>query len=69
METFCDLLLAVAIAAFLGGLVLLVLNFIGGFHFAGFALGLASLVLGPVLLLVWERLAWEPFAKRLSQLD
>lgn len=68
-ELVCDALLLLAIATFLAGVAVVVAGLIGGVHVARLLVGGALVLAGPVLLLVWERLAWEPFVKRLSHLD
>lgn len=68
MELLCDVLLVLAVSAVLAGVILVVASLIDGLPLLRLGLGLASLALGPALLLLWERLAWAPFAKRLSEL-
>lgn len=68
MELLCDGLLGLAAMGFLGGLGLIVWSLVAGLWPAPLVAGLVLLVLSAVLLLVWERLAWEPFIKQFSQL-
>lgn len=68
MEFFCDGLLALAGIAFVGGVALIVWSFLPSFAPLRLAAGLALLATSPLVLLLWERLAWEPFEMRLSQL-
>jgi hypothetical protein len=68
IETVLDLLFFGAILVFLGGIALIVWSLAAGFEITLFSVGLALLVLGPVLLLLWERVGWEPVAKRFSKL-
>ncbi len=69
MEFFCDVLLALAATSLVGGLGLIVWSFFPALSPLRLGAGLAALVASPLLLLLWERLAWEPFAKRLAQLS
>ncbi|HVN01571.1 MAG TPA: hypothetical protein VMT68_15295 [Caulobacteraceae bacterium] len=68
-EIACDALLVAAGAALIGGLGLVAASLVGGFDPARLALGAGLVAASPALLLVWERLAWEPFAKRLARMD
>ena len=68
IDIVCDAILVVAAIAFLAGLALIIWSLVGGFKAAPFVGGLALLALGPALLALWERLAWEPLGKRLSKL-
>jgi hypothetical protein len=69
MELICDGLLVLAFASLPAGIGVAVSGLIGGVHPTRLAIGGGLVAAGPLLLLAWERLAWEPFAKRLSQLD
>ena len=69
IEILCDILLAAAAVAFLAGVGLTAWALVSGPGLVQLLSGLALLVVGPVLLLIWERVAWEPFARRLSQLS
>lgn len=68
-ELGCDLLLIAAGVAVLGGLGLVVWGVLGVLAPLWIILGLGLIALGPILLLLWERVAWEPFAERLSRLS
>lgn len=68
-ELGCDLLLIAAGVALLGGFGLAIWGMLGGLQLVKIVLGLGLLVLGPILLLLWERVAWEPFVERLSHLS
>ena len=68
VELGCDLLLIAAGVAVLGGFGLVVWEMLGALQPVKIAVGLGLLALGPVLLLIWERVAWEPFVERLSHL-
>ena len=68
MEIFCDALLVLAAATFVAGLGLAAWSFFPAFAPFRLAAGVALVTVGPLLLLLWERLAWEPFEKVLSQL-
>lgn len=67
-ELGCDLLLIAAGVAALGGFGLAVWGMLGAMQPVKIVIGLGLFALGPVLLLIWERVAWEPFAERLSHL-
>ncbi len=69
MELFCDALLALGVLAFAAGLALILWGCIVRFEPIRIAAGAALVIFGPLVLLLWERLAWEPFAERLSQMD
>jgi hypothetical protein len=69
MELFCDGLLALSVLVFLAGLGLIAWGCIAAFEIVRIVAGVALLILSPVVLLLWERLAWAPFAKHLSQLS
>ncbi|MGZ6015779.1 MAG: hypothetical protein ACXWKM_08535 [Phenylobacterium sp.] len=69
VELGCDLLLIAAGLAVLGGFGLAVWGMLGAMQPVKIAVGLGLLALAPVLLLIWERVAWEPFAERLSHLS
>ncbi len=66
-ELGCDLLLGLAGAGMLGGLVLLVWATVTGLLLAQLVAGAALIGLGAVLLLLWERIAWEPFVQELGR--
>jgi hypothetical protein len=68
-EILCDILLAASAVAFLAGVGLTVWAIVGRLGLVQLCSGLALLAIGPVLLLIWERVAWEPFGRRLSQLS
>jgi hypothetical protein len=65
----CDLVLATAASAFLGGLVLVAWAALAGFEPIRLYGGLTLVVLGPMLLLAWEHLFWEPFVRDLSRMS
>jgi hypothetical protein len=69
MELGCDLLLIAAGVAVLSGFGLAVWGMLGVLQPVKIGIGVGLLALGPVLLLLWERVAWEPFAERLSHLS
>jgi hypothetical protein len=69
IEIGCDALLAFAGMAVLAGFALVAWAMLDGLQLTKVVLGLALLALGPLLLLVWERVAWEPFVERLSELS
>jgi len=64
-----DLLLIVAAVFALAGVVLIVISLVQGFSAAKLVIGAGLVILGIVLLLLWERLFWEPFARDLSRLS
>lgn len=69
LELACDLLLACAGAAVAGAVGVLIWGVVGGF---AMWIGLASFglaVLAAGLLLTWEKVAWEPFVERLTELS
>ena len=68
-EILCDILLAAAVVAFLAGVALFVWAIVSGLGLFKIFAGLALLAIGPILLLIWERVAWEPFGRNLSQLS
>ena len=68
-EFGCDLLLIAAGVAVLGGFGLGAWGLVGALQPLKILLGLGLVGLGLALLLFWERVAWEPFAERLSQLS
>ena len=68
MEVLCDGLLGLAVVAFLGGVGLIVWGLVAGFAPIRLIAGLVLLAVSAVLLLLWERFAWEPFIKQFSQL-
>ena len=69
MELFYDALFAFGLIAFPAGAALLLWGCIARFEPARMSAGVALMLLSPLALLVWERLAWEPFVERLSQMD
>jgi len=62
----CDLLLVAVALLLLAGFVVVVIALFRGL--AMLLIGAGLLVLGVVLLIVWERLFWEPCARKLSEL-
>ncbi len=69
MEIFCDVLLGFGALAIPIGIGLVVWGCLTGFDLARIGIGAALVVVGPLALLAWEHLAWEPFEERLSQLS
>ncbi len=69
MEIFCDALLAFGALAIPIGIGLVVWGCATGFVVGRLAAGAILVTLGPVALILWEHLAWEPFGERLSQLS
>ena len=69
MEYLCDALLALGVLAFPAGLALILWGCFARFDPIRLAAGLALAILSPLVLFLWERLAWEPFVQRLSQMD
>lgn len=65
----CDLLLAVAISVFLVGLALVIWSVASKLELFRLFGGLALMVLGPVLLLLWEHVFWEPFARDMARMS
>jgi hypothetical protein len=65
-ELACDLLLTLAAAGLLGGVALALWGLAAGGRLPQLLAGLAAFAIGAVLLLVWERVAWEPFAEELA---
>lgn len=68
IEIGCDLLLAGAILCVLGAFGLLAWAIYAGFDARTIFLCLGLMAAGAVLLLVWEHVAWKPFAERLSDM-
>jgi len=68
-ELFCDALLLLGVLAVPVGAWLFVWGCVARFDLVRLGGGVVFLILGPLVLLLWERLAWEPFGKRLSQLS
>ena len=68
MEIVCDCLLAFAALDFLIGLAFTIWSVLSGAGPMSILAGVILVGLGPLLLLLWERLAWEPLASRLSQM-
>lgn len=66
-EIGCDLMLGLAGAGMLGGLILLVVATVTGLHFIQLLVGAALIGLGALLLLLWEQIAWEPFVQELGR--
>jgi hypothetical protein len=66
-EIGCDLLLALAVFGILGGAGVLVWATATGFHVTFLLCGVAMIGLGAVLLLIWERVAWDPFVRELGE--
>jgi hypothetical protein len=66
-EIGCDLLLGMAAFGTLGGLILLVWATMTGLRPERLAAGAALIGLGALLLILWERIAWEPFVRELGQ--
>ncbi len=66
-EIGCDLLLGLAGVGMLGGLVLLVWATMRGLPLAQLIVGAALIGFGAVLLLLWERIAWEPLVRELGR--
>lgn len=62
-----DGLLVCAALSFLGGVGLVAWALIDGLDAARLALGVALILLGPALLYLWEKVAWDPFAERLTE--
>jgi hypothetical protein len=69
MEIFCDGLLVLAAIAFVCGLGFIIWGFFGGFAPFRLVAGILLLAVSAMLLFIWERLAWEPFAKTLSHIS
>ena len=69
MEAFCDALFAIGLLAFPAGIAVGLWGCIGKFEPSRVAAGLGLIIISPLALLLWERLAWEPFIERLSQMD
>jgi hypothetical protein len=69
MELFCDALLVFGVLAFPAGVGLALWGCIAKFEPVRLASGAALTILGPLALLLWERLAWEPFIERFSHMD
>lgn len=65
-ELACDFLLTSAAAGVLAGVALALWGVAAGGRLPQLVSGLAFFVIGAGLLLVWERVAWEPFAEDLS---
>jgi hypothetical protein len=66
-EIGCDLMLALAVFGMLGGAGVLVWATATGFHAGLLLCGALMIGLGALLLLIWERVAWEPFAEKISE--
>lgn len=62
-----DLLLGLSALGALGGAILLVRATVGGADAAQLMAGAALTGLGGLLLLLWERIAWEPFVRGLGR--
>lgn len=69
MEVFCDALLALGVLALPAGVALIVWGCLARFEPIRIVAGSALVILSPLVLLLWERLAWEPFREHLSQLS
>jgi hypothetical protein len=67
VEIGCDLLLGMAAAGMLGGLVVLVWATVTSLRPAQLVLGAVLIGVGGLLLLLWERIAWEPFVRELGR--
>ncbi len=68
MELFCDALFALGVLAFPAGVALISWGCIAKFERIRIAAGAALVILSPLVMLLWERLAWEPVIERLSQM-
>lgn len=67
VEVACDLLLGLAALGMIGGLALLLWATVSGLHPAKLLGGAAAIGLGAGLLLLWERIVWEPAARALAR--
>jgi hypothetical protein len=67
VEISCDLMLGMAAVGMLGGLAVLIWATMTGLHLPQLAAGAALIGLGALLLLLWERIAWEPIVRELGQ--
>ena len=68
-EIACDLLLTVVVLGSLAAFGLLAWGMYAGFTGALVGLALGLVAVSASLLLVWERIAWEPLPRRLSGLS
>ena len=67
LDIVCDLLLASSAAGLLGGMGVLLWATVSGLETARLIFGAVLIASGAALLLLWERIAWEPFAHALPQ--
>ena len=67
VDIACDLLLTASAAGILGGMAVLVWATVSGLRLAQLVSGAALIAVGALLLLLWERIAWEPFAHEASE--
>jgi len=68
-EILTDVLLGAGFVLGIAGLAIAVGNLIRGPHPLGVTLGGGLALLGAALLLLWERVAWEPFEDQLRDLS
>jgi len=69
VEIGCDVLLGAVVLSSLAAFALLAWAMYAGFTAAAIALVIGLVGLSAALLLVWERVAWEPLAERLSEIS
>jgi len=69
MALICDGLLVLGLGALLTGPALIAWGCVANFAPVRMGTGVGLVVVGALVLLLWERLAWEPFGDRLSRLS
>lgn len=64
----CDLLLIAAGLAFLVGVGFVISGLVQAFDLVDLGIGAGLVLLAPVLLILWEKVFWEPVAHTLERL-
>jgi hypothetical protein len=64
----CDVILIAAAMAFLGGFAFVIVGLVQMIDIVSLGMGVALIVLSALLLILWERVFWEPFAHNLEDL-
>jgi hypothetical protein len=69
LYVLCDLLLLATVISFFAGLAFTVIGLLGAIGVADLVLGLALIGLSILLLILWEKVFWDPFAHHFDELS